>query len=65
MTKEGQEERRKSISKKTKGSVLMAGAVLASVLVMSIAVFSPIQGGFATTNTMIDNNQNGNASTGS
>ena len=41
----------------------MAGAVLASVLVMSIAVFSPIQGGFATTNTMIDNNQKGNAST--
>ena len=64
MTTEGQEKRRKSISKKTKGSVLMAGAVLASVLVMSIAVFSPIQGGFATTtNTTMDNNQNGNVST--
>ena len=42
MTKEGQEERRKSISKKTKDSVLMTGAVLASVLVMSVVVFSPI-----------------------
>ncbi len=32
MTKEGQkEERRKPISKKTKGSVLMAGAVLAEI----------------------------------
>jgi hypothetical protein len=63
MTKEGQEERRKSISKKTKGSVLMAGAVLASVLVMSIAVFSPIQGGFATTTNMMIDEQNSNAST--
>jgi hypothetical protein len=63
MTKEGQEELRKSISKKTKDTVLMAGAVLASVLVMSIAAFSPIQGGFATTtNTMIDE-QNSNSST--
>lgn len=64
MTKEGQkEERRIPISKKTKGSVLTAGAVLASVLVMSIAVFSPTQEGFATTTNMTTDEQNSNAST--
>ncbi len=48
MTKEGQEERRKPISKKTKGSVLMAGAVLASILVVSMAIFpSALQGQMA------------------
>ena len=56
-------EGRKATSSKRNGLVLPA-VLLASVLVMSIAVFSPIQGGFATTtNTMVGNNQNTTAST--
>lgn len=65
MTKHGREEEgRKATSSKKNGLVLTA-AVVASVLVMSIAVFSPIQGGFATTPMTMDNNQNGNISTAS
>jgi hypothetical protein len=57
---------RKATSSKRNGLVLPA-VILASVLVMSIAVFSPIQGGFATTSnlTMDTNNQNGNTTTAS
>jgi hypothetical protein len=56
-------EGRKATSSKRNGLVLTA-SILASVLVMSIAVFSPIQVGFATTtNTITDNNQNSTAST--
>lgn len=65
MTKHGREEEgRKATSSKKNGLVLTA-AVVASVLVMSIVVFSPIQGGFATTTMTMDNNQNGNISTAS
>ena len=66
MTKhEREEEGRKATSSK-KNSLVLTAAVVASVLVMSVAVFSPIQGGFATTTTMtMDNNQNGNTSTAS
>ena len=65
MTKHGREEEgRKATSSKKNGLVLTA-AVVASVLVMSIVVFSPIQEGFATTTMTMDNNQNGNISTAS
>lgn len=66
MTKHGHEEGRKATSSKRNGLVLTA-AVLASILVMSIAVFSPIQRGSATTTNMTmdtnNNNQNGNTAT--
>jgi hypothetical protein len=64
MINEGNEGR-KATSSKRNGLVLPA-VILASVLVMSIAVFSPIQGGFATTTTNMTvdtNNQNGNTTT--
>jgi hypothetical protein len=55
MINEGNEGR-KATSSKRNGLVLPA-VILASVLVMSIAVFSPIQGGFATTtNLTMDTN---------
>ena len=60
------EEGRKATSSKKNGLVLTAATVVASILVMSIAVFSPIQGGFATTTNMTmdnNNNQNSNGST--
>lgn len=68
MTKHGHEEGRKATSSKRNGLVLTAAVVLASVLVMSIAIFSPIQRGFATTTTTnmtmeTNNNQNGNTTT--
>jgi len=65
MTKHEREQGRRATSSKRNGLVLTA-AVLASVLVMSIAVFSPIQRGFATTTNMtMDTNsmQNTNTST--
>ncbi|MDQ3847764.1 MAG: hypothetical protein M3261_02275 [Thermoproteota archaeon] len=64
MTKQEREEGRRATSSKRNGLVLTT-AVLASILVMSIAVFSPIQRGFATTTnmTMDTNNQNGNTTT--
>ena len=56
MIKEVQEQRRKSISKKTQGSVLMAGAVLASILVVSMAIFpSALQGQMALAASHEDN----------
>ena len=61
MTKEGQEERRKPISKKTKGSVLMAGAVLASILIVSMAIFpSAMQGHMVFAASHDDNNDHNN-----
>ncbi|MDQ4101017.1 MAG: hypothetical protein M3115_02370, partial [Thermoproteota archaeon] len=61
MTKEVQKERRKSISKKTKGSVLSAGALLASILVLSIAIFpSAMQGQMVLAASHDDNNHDDN-----
>jgi hypothetical protein len=66
MTKLGREEEGRKATSSKKNGLVLTTAVVASVLVMSIAVFSPIQGGFATTTTMtMDNNQNGNTSTAS
>src|SRR5215210_7418944 len=62
MTNHEREEGRRATSSKRNGLVLTA-SILASVLVMSIAVFSPIQGGFATTTNMTTDEQNSNAST--
>ncbi|MDQ4101411.1 MAG: hypothetical protein M3115_04405 [Thermoproteota archaeon] len=65
MTTHEREQGRRATSSKRNGLVLTATVVLASILVMSIAVFSPIQRGFATTTnmTMDTNNQNGNTNT--
>jgi hypothetical protein len=66
MTKLGREEEGRKATSSKKNGLVLTTAVVASVLVMSIAVFSPIQGGFATTTTMtMDNNQNGNTFTAS
>jgi hypothetical protein len=66
MTKHGREEEGRKATSSKKNGLVLTTAVVASVLVMSIAVFSSIQGGFATTTTMtMDNNQNGNTSTAS
>ncbi len=66
MTKHGREEEGRKATSSKKNGLVLTTAVVASVLVMSIAVFSPIQGGFATTTTMtMDNNQNDNTSTAS
>ena len=63
MTKQGREEGKKATSK-MKDRLVLTAAVVASIFVLPIAVFSPILGGLATTMTM-DNNQNSNASTAS